>query len=251
MCGAETQLTEEHVPPQKAFNDCTVFLHKLDRDASPEAKFVPAGRPQQGGCRGYTLCGQCNNDTGDYARSYIEFARACAQYASPVYANKIVPIAGGIRRQKVAKEALVIMCSCCSAEITDEYPDLKRLLLNRNARCLQHPLRLFAYIKCDPGGRRSGKSFVLRVDTRVARHVSDFAWWPLGFALTFNDTAVEEAAEVTHWLDCEYGEVSGGPVHLPCLWTTTPYPLDFRSPREVEKQIAESRAHAERAEAGG
>jgi hypothetical protein len=243
ICGKEGELTEEHIPPQKAFNDLGVLLQKMDAHAAPEARFVPAGPVQQGGNKAYTLCAECNNNTGGwYGRAYVEFAYTCAPYGHPSYADRIVEVTPKTYVLRVAKEALAIMCSCCSAALTERHKGLKQLLLDKSRRGLPAPLSLFAYVKCDPSGRSSGVSTVLRTDTGQARVVAEFAWWPLGFVLSFTPLPVEGAADITHWLSEDYYSMRNRPVALPCRWGTTPYPLDYRSPAQVLREMEEDRA---------
>lgn len=242
LCGCTTELTEEHVPPRRAFNDSQVLMYKLDRGASPsggEARLAPVGRPRQGGHRAYTLCAKCNNDTGSwYAGAYVRFAKECARHAHPGNADGIVGVsASDMFPLRVAKQALVIVCSCCTAKLTERRVVLRDLLLCKTNRGLPYPLRLFAYLNCAPGGRSSGVSGVLRVHTGEARVVAEFAAWPLGWVLSFNPLPVAAAADVTHWADHSYSERIGGPIHLPCRWATTPWPLDFRSPDQVLRDM--------------
>ena len=64
LCGAVGDLTFEHVPPQKAFNNLRTISLSWDEAMllGPEAPVK--GKIKQGGVGGYTLCSSCNNDTG-------------------------------------------------------------------------------------------------------------------------------------------------------------------------------------------
>src|SRR5687768_10419213 len=76
-CGTVGPLTFEHVPPQAAFNSERTTVVSGER----ALQYVPGGalrgQYQQRGAGGYTLCGRCNNNTGNwYAR---DFAQWCYQ----------------------------------------------------------------------------------------------------------------------------------------------------------------------------
>ena len=74
ICGKTKKLTKEHVPPHKAFN--SVRSHGLSGDnlinAIQDKKYKTTIN-QSGSCD-YTLCAECNNNTGTwYANHYVEF----------------------------------------------------------------------------------------------------------------------------------------------------------------------------------
>jgi len=250
LCGEKKELTREHIPPRKAFNDFPVLLQKIDREAkTAEVSWTPAGPVEQGGHSVYTLCAQCNSDTGSwYGPAYVEFVHACAPRAEPRYANQIVEVCAIAYPLRVAKQALVIMCSSCGSNLVQTHPEIRALLLDKKQRGLPRPLRLYAYIRCLEGGRTSGVSSILNVDpdtlhvSSPAKKVAEFSWWPLGLVLSFSALPLDQVADITRWLDYDYNYHTTGPLTLPCRCTVTPYPLDYRTPEEVARQIAESRA---------
>jgi len=78
LCGETSKLSLERVPPEAAFNDQRVLesdIHKLiGSDDLIKDLTYPTGRYKQRGAGKHTLCGSCNNKTGDwYARSYVQF----------------------------------------------------------------------------------------------------------------------------------------------------------------------------------
>ena len=72
ICGQETDLTFEHIPPKAAFNRFNLRLYDfLDYIVHSNSKYMPA----QKGAGKYSLCASCNNLTGDwYGAAYAEFA---------------------------------------------------------------------------------------------------------------------------------------------------------------------------------
>ena len=84
LCGKQCELTFEHVPPKKAYNNKKV--HLINRDIFIN-HIISGNKPwdlsglrykvSQRGLGGYTLCSQCNNNTGDwYANDYVNFVNA-------------------------------------------------------------------------------------------------------------------------------------------------------------------------------
>lgn len=72
ICGREGKLSLEHIPPQKAYNQETVIEYTFD---SWVRKQKEKGKQRQGGIGEYTLCGECNSDTGSwYGTEYCRWA---------------------------------------------------------------------------------------------------------------------------------------------------------------------------------
>ena len=78
LCGKETKLTFEHVPPEKAFNSFTVKKYSFEEaikilSGTREPNELK-GKLQQKGSGDYYLCQQCNNCTGSwYMAEYTKF----------------------------------------------------------------------------------------------------------------------------------------------------------------------------------
>ena len=78
LCGKEGKLTFEHVPPKKANNNERARLltgrEIFNIDKNKKGKSLRYINQQQG-AGWYSLCAECNNNTGDwYASEYIKFA---------------------------------------------------------------------------------------------------------------------------------------------------------------------------------
>jgi hypothetical protein len=72
ICGKDGDLSFEHVPPQKAFNDQRLIAYSVEGWVTKKAA---KGRQFQGGAGAYTLCRQCNSDTGAwYANEFVTWS---------------------------------------------------------------------------------------------------------------------------------------------------------------------------------
>lgn len=79
ICGQHGKLSFEHVPNKAAFNSSTFIQYSFEDKLinKEEAK----GRKVQGGAGRYTLCEQCNNDTGAwYGGEYTRWAKNCMDF---------------------------------------------------------------------------------------------------------------------------------------------------------------------------
>ncbi len=77
ICGQNKKLTFEHIPPHKAFNNLSAKVYNggelLKKYKGEPYKY----QNMQKGKGGYTLCEECNNNTGSwYVEEYIEIALA-------------------------------------------------------------------------------------------------------------------------------------------------------------------------------
>ena len=77
ICGLQTDLTFEHVPPRSAFNDRPLVgcqLEKMMQDESLKLHDNPKGPIFQRGAGAHTLCSRCNNDTGAwYGNAFVDW----------------------------------------------------------------------------------------------------------------------------------------------------------------------------------
>jgi len=75
ICGQTGELSFEHVPPKAAYNKITVIEYEWEQHVQNRKS---KGRSRQGGAGAYTLCEQCNNNTGPwYGDEYVKWARSC------------------------------------------------------------------------------------------------------------------------------------------------------------------------------
>ena len=167
---------------------------------------------------------------------------ACKPLAVPNNAGKVcevnVPV---LHPQRVAKQALTSVLATSEAGVTARYPHLRELLLDAEATRPLAPLRLWLYLQATPGGRSSGVVASIMTATGVGRVLAEFAFWPLGWVLTFDDVAVNGAVEVSSWFEIGYHDKQPVVLAVPCQWVLTPNPADFRS----SEAILEERARRE------
>ncbi len=232
MCGWQGLLSDEHVPPRSAFNDHAILEQRMNTDRP---------RKQQGGHRRPVLCVPCNNKTGSwYGGEYVRFVRQCAEYATPAAVNsKVVVPLGNISPLRVLKQALTIMAASCGDGLTQRNLDIRRLILDKDQCHLPPGIHLCCYLKPHRStGRSTGMTSQLNTLTNELRVSAEFAWWPLGWILSFGPLPPDLATDVTHWSQYGFADKPLLEVTLPCQWTFTPYPLDFRSPDEVARDAS-------------
>src|SRR5262245_60547031 len=119
------------------------------------------------------------------------------------------------------------------AGVTARYPHLREMILNAEAARRLEPLRLWLYLRSNPGGRNSGVASSINIETGRGRVLAEFSFWPLGWVLTLDDVPVDEAIDVSSWFEFGHHEKREVTVTAPCQWALTAYTCDFRSPETM------------------
>lgn len=266
LCGNKKKLSKEHIPPSAAFNSGDYKVQTIDKYKTKGVNIWQT-KKKQGGHFAYVLCVECNNHTGQwYGGEHKKLAEACAPFANPSYAGRIVSInLPELFPLRLFKQALTIICATSTEEMNDEWeftlspaasdlgvaepdmdispatnvmPKIRKFILDKEANELPAPFKLYTYLVGNPAGRQTGIVKMLSRSTGASALFTEFAWWPLGWVLVFEGQIKDMLFDITGWSQYKYDE--GVPVtfNLPCYWVESKMPLDFRSP----SQMAESRA---------
>lgn len=87
-----------------------------------------------------------------------------------------------------------------AAGFTARYPHLRTLVDKTSARARLAPLRLWCHLMANRVGTFTGLAALVNRERREGQLVASFAWWPLAWLLTTGDVPIEEAADVSDWL---------------------------------------------------
>lgn len=244
ICGEkEIELSFEHVPPQKAYNDHRIWetniqelvKGKWDGQAIPEQ-----GKWVQGGAGRYTLCQRCNNVTGSwYGTPYITWAKQAFERIersdgtlSLAYPYRVYPL-------RVLKQVTAMFCSACGPKLQERFPEIPKFVLDKERQHLPHGLRVFAYL-IDPrksaGNRQSPMSGVM-VGTKQYIF-AEIAFAPFGFILTGDVKPISfDLLDITHLGGSSYHRCETIFMKMPVLQINTWLPGDFRSKEDIMKTV--------------
>jgi len=237
ICGKYGKLSFEHVPPQSAFNSERVVTSPIGEGLDRPVDEPPRGKIVQGGVGDFTLCGQCNNDTGSWYAN--EFAVWCYQGAKVlamtdgnpklIYLHYIYPL-------RILKQIITMAFSQNGLKFRELHPDLVEFVLNREKRWLNPRYRVFTYFNIHGTMRRIGDSMAmvnLYKGTDVIM-VTEISHPPYGYVLTTDGTnPSDKITEISHFRRYEYDEWEVAPLYLPVLETHMPIPLDYRTKQEI------------------
>lgn len=191
ICGEVTELTYEHVPPERAFNDHRAQFYdtmRILRGELPEELEKPSGKIQQRGAGGYTLCRPCNNNTGIwYAKSFIIAANAAYSHMSEDNATFTADIAP----LRFYKQVLAMMCSACGPGLAEKHHDLRRYILNPENLDVNPEINLHLGLFSDKSrlARMNGTTGLIRSNVQMI--FAEIAFPPFVMVMTLNSPCPE------------------------------------------------------------
>lgn len=256
LCGEETELTFEHIPPQKANNNNsahaivgdTLIEHicstKQPWDLS-ELKY----KNMQRGMGGYTLCERCNNNTGTwYAKDYIKFSNEIGYVlTNKVNLEKAKSLKVEIKNMyplRIFKQILCMFMSTMQENFLDIYPDLREFILNKESRNFNvKKYRVSMYFLKEPQNSWTGINGVLYNDVKI-KTMAGMDIYPLGFILEIDPTEekIDYVTDISN-LGTDYTYDDNGTLVITSniLERNTIFIGDFRSKEKIIKQSEKSR----------
>lgn len=252
LCRKECQLTFEHIPPRAAFNstpakpisgDGALF----DDDRMPWDTTGLPYQNQQKGMGRYSLCQECNNNTGSwYGDDYI----IVAQVVHSILSEPIEPQYQGfgirnIHPLRFIKQVLSMFCSINNFE--DERIDaIRRFVMDKDAVGLdKSKYKVCMYLTRSTLMKYAPLSVVLRMreTTCESMALSEITAYPLGFVLYFDptDTFHYDGLDITHFADCGFDDVTD--IQMPfCIYEMNDiFPTYYRSKEEIQDCIDKNR----------
>lgn len=250
LCGKECELTFEHIPPRAAFNDKPV------KGVSGE-KFIGLNRNPweiedlqyinlQRGYGKYSLCQECNNNTGSwYGDEYLLMVRAAY---SLLAMSKEKPVYGIIIKEchplRLIKQVLSMFCSINPLPDKRMEP-LRSFVLNKNATGLDPTkYKVCMYFTDSSLLKLNGLSVIGHISETGcnAMAISEITAFPLGFLLYFDPKNGWEynGIDITSFGQAEYDDKTEVTIPFIKLEVNSWISGDFRTKDEIIQCITES-----------
>lgn len=156
ICGKYGLLTEEHVPPQSAYNIASVIKYRLDEII--DSKIRPTeiqrkikGRVVQGGVKYHTLCESCNTNTGHwYGGEYVKWAKMGFDIITLLKAQKINSVYFTVKDvypSRFIKQIVTCFFSVVGqhtdSNFAKAHPELVEFILDKNKNTLSSNYQFF------------------------------------------------------------------------------------------------------------
>ena len=257
ICGCESELTFEHIPPRMAFNSRParpvsgeeIFKEEYlcDDNRMPWDTSGMHYENQQQGMGKYSLCQKCNNNTGHwYGDSYVRFARTVHDVmGSHLPEDSTAVVFKGVYPLRLIKQILAMFCSLASLN-DPKMEDIRRFVLDKNAVGIDKTkYKLCMYFTntmcmkysgvtvkmCDVGGN---------IEVMVMMEVTAY---PLGFILYFDPTETwkYKGLDITECADYEYEDIAEITFPWKIMEMNDIYPESFRSKEEIRECVRKNR----------
>lgn len=237
ICGTEGELTKEHVPPQKAFNDQSYISVPFEQAQGLRYDERPTAKPIQGGIHYYSICGHCNNSTGSwYGDAYISWCNNSFRIGK---ASNFQPTLLHLHLGfplRIIKQVITMFFSVSSG-LADRYPELVKFVLNKEQKYLPEQLRVYAYYNFEGNPRYNGFSAGGQYMSKFA----EIAFPPLGFVLCFNSPPPDTRLyEISFFAESGYNEFRDVVLHLTNLPTHLQIPGTYLTKEQIEKNYEEN-----------
>ncbi len=257
ICAMLKPLSFEHIPPKSAFNEAPTLLYL----ASPEhlSCLPPSTTPYPGdvillkkGFGAYTLCEKCNNFTGGaYGKYYVSFVKQI--YDSVESRRKeintpTVQLSVTFRPARALKQIIAMFASVYSATrrlFGEDFPELKRILLQKDARMLPSDHAFYAYFLAGGSarfvasalpivGKEPSSELLEEIERRMkeGKTISEFAFGFLGFVWARGVDSIQLVdqtgllAKINHWISID--KETTLTIDLPLLKAFPPHlPLQY------------------------
>jgi len=142
LCCENKELTKEHIPPKRAFNNEKIFTYFGEQLITTIKKKYPwdldglKKTQHQNGVSYYTLCKNCNNNTGSwYANDYIDFiykiAREILKRDNLVSNTNIELKVEDIYPLRIIKQILCMFLSVNPIDFCEEQKYLRNFILSK------------------------------------------------------------------------------------------------------------------------
>lgn len=220
LCGKYTELTFEHVPPKSANNKERAKLitgGEIFNTKKLQSGITLRYINQQQGAGNYTLCKECNNNTGDwYANEYIKFVNEIGY----IITNEIdLNTAKGIGLDsdklyfgRIIKQILCMFLSTIQPEYAMQFKDIREYVLNKdetNFDIKKYRISMYILKKYEISHSGILTVFTKNNDKIIARKIAIMNLFPVGLILEVDppEKKLEDTTDITKFVTLKYDEL--------------------------------------------
>lgn len=252
LCGKETNLTFEHIPPRAAFNSNgakpvsgkEIFREEVINDPNRmpwDTEGLRYSNQQQGMGR-YSLCQECNNNTGSwYGEAYVFFAKVVNEAI-----NEYMEISEGtlgikdIYPLRIIKQIASMFCSVNRPD-EPKLDELRKFVLDKERVGLDKSLyKICLYLTQTTLTKHTGMMVMLKQEGNhiYSTALSEIVAYPFGLILYFDpeEGRKYQGIDITCFADKSYDECCTIEMAWELREMNSLFPEDFRSREEIYRQ---------------
>ncbi len=236
ICGRIGVLSYEHIPPEAAFNDRRILEADIKEAIERGLAKSPdnlKGKIKQRGAGNYTLCGQCNSQTGHwYGGAYVDFVQSvyCIPEVSPCFSRLEISIL--CKPQNILKQIVAMFCSACGPDFAQKNASVSRYLLNREETYFLPSLSIYLAFfdkKNSGAARQSGLSALLNLDAGESKAYAEISFPPFNIIMTVDSGSPDARLfDITWFQRYKYNEKALVSLELWNLPVNNYLPCDYR-----------------------
>ena len=238
LCGVYKELSFEHIPPKKAFNNYPLVFKTIS-DLLNERSYTKYRR----GMGDYSLCEDCNSRTGDwYAEAFIEWVKQGLEWYNKVGERGLLFLPYYIKPLNVIKQVLVMAIAMSNVEALPYHLELRKMLLNREQKYIPPKYQVHVYFNTGGQPRFTSGTSILRKGLGDPVYIeAEIALPPFGYTVTKPQKEYDslsrndELCDITWFSDYAYNEWTPIQLRMPAKETHQPLPLDYRSREQIEE----------------
>lgn len=213
---------------------------------------MPGGRVEQGGIFGFTLCAECNNQSGRYAAEYRDWAATCSRLItelsdspaeldeSPCLRGVGVELGPNVRPGAFSRQVLASMCSAAGPwNIGSRHPEIRAMVLRDTVGVLPAPMWLSMGLFLGPHAFIAGPSLQVNLPTNEWRWIAVIAYPPFAFELVLAEdwTQPDALCGIGNFLETDPATEGTVELELPVLFSHTIFPGDWRNRYQIEHHL--------------
>jgi hypothetical protein len=245
ICRRVGPLSWEHVPPESAFNNFPIVRATQDQILTPGRWDGARGQIVQRGGGGYTLCEQCNNNTGSwYGAEYAVWAKQGLErlLRIPAYEENpfFIPFWGHPLR--FLKQVITMFFSVNGEKFADIHPALVKFVLDRRATGLPPEYRVNLVLVRGGFARNSGLSGMMNTLTGSSELAAEIAHYPFALRLILDEVHGERRGAIEHFAQFGPDEIREVWLYTVAGHVATKFPGDYRSRERVDQEASQSGA---------
>jgi hypothetical protein len=243
LCSKKGMLNYEHVPPRSSGNKTTRFKTGKYFDlmsSSDPLNHKLTGKTEQGGIGFYSFCEKCNNFLGnEYVRPYKNWFNAGMALIRDNESKGFTYEAHNQKPNRILKQVLSMFLAINAETFLENEPSVRKYILDPNTVDLSPNIRVFTYLNRGPKWRYLGLMVNGNLSTGSMSLVSEITFPPYGYVLLLNNPSYSnhKLTEITPFKELNENGSYTIPLHMNVLETILPFPLDYRSKKEVELKI--------------